>query len=163
MKKRVLIILMICLVLPVFGQNKKVEDKEIKEINLNTESLEGRAKAGVALGYPSGLVFGYRLANYLEINALVGSFYDGFTLGGNMLFTLVDVMIKDQPFPLSAGPQLYVNLGDDFNMSALGIVRWEYDFKEVPLNLYIEGGPGLSFMDGIDFVWSSALGVRYVF
>ncbi len=154
---------MISLVLPIFGQNKKVEDKEIKEINLNTESLEGRAKAGVALGYPSGLVFGYRLANYLEINVLAGTLYNGFTLGGNLMFTLADIMIKDQPFPLSLGPQLNVNMGNEFNMSVLGLLRWEYTFEEIPLNLYIEAGPGISFLKGVDLDWSTSLGIRYVF
>jgi len=163
MKRITLILFMLCLTLPLFSQDKKVEDKKVKEINLSTEKLEGRAKIGVALGYPSGLVFGYRLANYLEVNALAGSYYNGFTLGGNLLFTLADINIKDQIFPLSVGPQLNVTLGDNFNMSVLGLLRWEYTFEEIPLNLYIEAGPGVSFINDIDFDWAVSLGVRYVF
>jgi len=163
MRKIILLLLITCISLPVFSQEKKLEDKKIKEINLNTENLEGRAKIGVALGYPSGIVFGYHLANYLEVNALAGSYYDGFTLGGNILFMLADIKIKDQSFPLSAGPQLNVSFGNDFKMSALGIVRWEYTFEEVPLNLYIEAGPGVTFIKDVDFSWAASLGIRYVF
>lgn len=163
MKKIILTLLMICLVLPVFAEEKKVEDKEIKEINLNTEKLEGRAKAGIALGYPSGLVFGYRLANYLEVNALLGSFYTGFTIGGNLMFTVANIKIKDQTFPLSLGPHVNFHLDNNFDISLMGLLRWEYSFEEIPLNLYIEGGPGVFFVQGTDLTWSTSLGIRYVF
>jgi hypothetical protein len=79
------------------------------------------------------------------------------------MFTLADIMIKDQPFPLSLGPQLNVNMGNEFNMSVLGLLRWEYTFEEIPLNLYIEAGPGISFLKGVDLDWSTSLGIRYVF
>ncbi|MBF9017380.1 MULTISPECIES: hypothetical protein [unclassified Oceanispirochaeta] len=163
MKKTILLILLICLTIPVFAEDKKVEDKEIKEITLSTKDLEGRAKIGVALGYPSGVVFGYRLANFLETNVLLGSFYNGFTIGGNLLFTIADIKIKDQSFPLSLGPQLNFHMGEEFDMSLMGFLRWEYTFEEIPLNLYIEGGPGMFFIQGIDLTWSTSLGVRYVF
>lgn len=154
---------MISLSLPVFSENKAVEDKEIKEISLNSEKLEDRAKIGIALGYPSGVVFGYRLANYLEVNALAGTFYDGFTLGGNLMFTIADIKIKEQSFPLSLGPHVNFHFGDKFDMSLMGFIRWEYTFEEIPLNLYIEGGPGMFFIQGIDLTWSTSFGVRYVF
>jgi len=163
MRKIILSILLICLAFPVAAQDKKVEDKEIKEINLNTEDLEGKAKIGAALGYPSGLVFGYHLANYLEVNALAGSYFNGFTLGANVLFTIADVKIKDQSFPLSLGPQLNVSFGNDMSMALLGLIRWEYSFEEIPLNLYIEAGPGMTFSKGGDFTWASSLGIRYIF
>lgn len=163
MKKTLLMILLICLALPAISEEKKVNDKEIKEINLSTESLEGRAKIGIALGYPSGIVFGYRLANYLETNFLIGSFYKGFTIGGNLLFTVADIKIKDQSFPLSLGPHVNFHFGDTFDMSLMGFLRWEYTFQEIPLNLYIEGGPGIFFVQGPDFTWSTSLGIRYVF
>lgn len=163
MKKTVLVLLMICLIFPVFAEEKKVEDKEIKEINLSTQSLEGRAKIGLALGYPSGFVFGYRLANFLEANALLGTFYDGFTIGGNLMFTIADIKIKDQSFPLSIGPHVNFHLGENFDMSLMGFIRWEYSFEEIPLNLYLEGGPGMFFIQGIDLTWSTSVGVRYIF
>lgn len=163
MKKTVLVILMICLIFPVFAEEKKVEDKEIKEISLDAKNLEDRAKIGVALGYPSGVVFGYRLANFLEANALLGTFYDGFTIGGNLMFTIADIKIKDQSFPLSLGPHLNFHMGDSFDMSLMGFIRWEYTFEDIPLNLYLEGGPGVFLLQGIDWTWSTSLGIRYVF
>ncbi|MDC7234190.1 MAG: hypothetical protein PQJ58_13230 [Spirochaetales bacterium] len=163
MKRVLLSLLLISLIIPAFAEEKKVEDKEIREINVSTENLEGRAKIGVAIGYPSGLVFGYRLANYLEANLLAGSFYNGFTLGGNLMFTVADIKIKEQSFPLSLGPQVNFHFGKDFNMSLMGFIRWEYTFEEIPLNLYLEGGPGLYFLQGPELTWSTSLGVRYVF
>jgi hypothetical protein len=163
MKRTVLLIVMISLIFPVFAEEKKVDDKEIKEISLDAKNLEGRAKIGVALGYPSGIVFGYRLANFLEANALLGTFYDGFTIGGNLMFTIADIKIKDQSFPLSIGPHVNFHFGDSFDMSLMGFIRWEYTFEDIPLNLYLEGGPGMFFVQGIDMTWSTSVGVRYVF
>lgn len=163
MKRTVLVILMFCLIFPLFADDKKVEDKEIKEISLDTKNLEDRAKIGVALGYPSGVVFGYRLANFLEVNALLGTFYNGFTVGGNLMFTIADIKIKDQSFPLSLGPHVNFHMGDNFDMSLMGFIRWEYTFEDIPLNLYLEGGPGIFLLQGIDLTWSTSLGIRYVF
>ena len=163
MKKIVLTLIMASLLLPLYADEQLVEDKEVKEINLSTAPLEGRAKAGIALGYPTGLVFGYRLANWMEVNALAGTYFNGFTLGGNVLFTVADIKIKEKSFPLSIGPQVNADFGDEFGMSVLGMVRWEHSFEEIPLNLYIEGGAGVSIIDKFGVAWAASLGARYVF
>ncbi len=164
MKKLLVILMLISLSAPLFAQENSLDDREIKEINLSTKNLEGRAKAGLALGYPTGFVFGYRAANFLEFNVLAGTFYNkDFTLGANMMFTIADIKIKGLSFPLSIGPQVNFHIGDKFDMSVMGFIRWEHTFEEIPLNLYIEGGPGMFFIQGFDFAWSTSLGVRYVF
>jgi len=163
MKKIIAALLLMSMAFTAFADDKKIEDKEIKQVNLSTESLEGRAKIGLALGYPLGIVFGYRVANYMEVNAFLGTHFSDFSMGANVLFTIADINIKDESFPLSIGPAVYFDFGKDFDMTVLGILRWEYTFKEIPLNLYIEGGPGFAFIQGFDFRWSSSLGVRYVF
>lgn len=145
------------------GKNHKYEDKEIRQINLSTEDLEGRAKAGLALGYPFGVTFGYKLANYMELNVFAGSHFDDFSLGTNLLFTVVDISIKEEVFPLSVGPAVYFNIGDEFNMALGASARGEYTFDEIPLNLYLEITPGFSFINDFDFYIASSLGIRYVF
>ncbi|OQY33007.1 MAG: hypothetical protein B6241_09210 [Spirochaetaceae bacterium 4572_59] len=139
------------------------EDKDIPQINLSTEDLEGRAKAGLALGYPFGLTFGYKLANYMEVNVFAGSHLNDFSLGTNLLFTVVDINIKEEMFPFSIGPAVYFNIDDDFNMAIAATVRGEYNFNEIPLNLYVEITPGFSFINDFDFYIASSLGIRYVF
>lgn len=145
------------------GKSKKYEDKSIPQINLSTEDLEGRAKAGLALGYPFGVTFGYKLANYMEVNIFAGSHFNDFSLGTNLLFTVVDINIKEAVFPLSLGPAVYFNIGDEFNMALGATVRGEYTFNETPLNLYLEITPGFSFISDFDFYMASSLGIRYVF
>jgi hypothetical protein len=163
MKKILLTLFMASLLFPLTAEEQLVEDREVREIELSTAPLEGRAKAGVALGYPTGLVFGYRLANWVEVNALAGTYFDGFTLGGNMLFTLADIKIRERSFPLSVGPQVNAEFGNDFGMSVLGMVRWEHTLEEIPLNLYLEGGAGVSLIDEFGLAWAASLGIRYVF
>ena len=83
-------------------------------------------KAGLAIGYPFGLTFGYRLANYLEANAFAGThFHSDFAMGANLLFTIVNINMGDEVFPLSMGPALYCDFDDEFNMAAGATVRWE--------------------------------------
>ncbi len=163
MKKIALILILASTLLPLYAVEQLVEDRDVKEIEFSTAPLEGRAKAGVAVGYPTGLVFGYRLANWVEVNALAGTYFDGFTLGGNMLFTLADISIKGSSFPLSVGPQVNAEFGNDFGMSVLGMVRWEHTLEEIPLNLYLEGGAGVSLIDSFGLAWAASLGIRYVF
>ena len=162
--KRILIIIILHLIMlgPLFAE-KKQQDKEISRINLSTEELEGKAKAGLALGYPFGLTIGYKLANYLEINAFAGTHAGDFTLGSSLLFTLVTVEIKDEEFPLSVGPAVFCSFSDNFSMMAGAAVRCEYTFREIPLNLYLEVIPGLTLDKDLDFYLASSLGVRYVF
>ena len=138
--------------------------------NQGSAGSAGSFKAGVALGYPTGVTAGWRVTDKFELNALLGTKYYGFTIGITPLFTLVDLNIADQPFPLSVGPQVNINLGG-FGYTALdllGVIRLEYTLKEIPLNFFIEGGAGVGlFMySGYSttyFSWSSAVGVRYVF
>ncbi len=141
----------------------KFQDKEIPEINLDTRELEGKAKAGLALGYPTGLTFGYRPANYLEVNAFAGTHGKDFTLGGSLLFTLVEIKIAQEMFPLSAGPAVYTSFSSDFSLMTGACVRWEYTFQDVPLNLYIQAVPGIIFISDFQFALKSSFAVRYVF
>jgi hypothetical protein len=161
--KRLLILVLLTTVIFSVAAEDRYKDKEIREINLSTEDLEGKAKAGLALGYPFGFTFGYRPANYLELNLFAGTHFDNFTIGGSVLFTIANISIKDEIFPLSVGPALYSRFGDEYEMMAGAQIRWEYSFKEIPLNLYIQATPGFTFINDFGFDIASSLGVRYIF
>ena len=158
MKKTFAILFMLLSVFRVYTAEMKD-----KESSLITGEMEGRAKLGITLGYPMGVVFGYDFAESTEVNALVGTRFNDLILGLNMLFTLVDIKIDGESFPLSLGPAVYLELSTTFDMAVLAILRWEYTFKNIPLNLYVEGGPGLAFIQDMQFRWTSAVAVRYVF
>ncbi len=162
MRKIILIFLIIMVFYPVYV-SAQTKDKDIPEINLSTAELEGKAKAGLAIGYPTGLTFGYRLANYLEVNAFLGTHGNDFTLGSSLLFTLADIRISNQILPLSAGPAVFASFDNDFSLMAGGAVRWEYTFEDAPLNLYLEAVPGVILIGDIRFAMASSLGIRYVF
>ena len=162
MRKIILFFLILLLLFPVFV-SAQTEDKDIPEINLSTAELEGKAKAGLAIGYPTGLTFGYRMANYLEANAFLGTHGKDFILGSSLLFTLADIRISDQILPLSAGPVVFAAFDNDFSLMAGGAVRWEYTFEDTPLNIYLEAVPGIILIGDIRFAMASSLGVRYVF
>lgn len=153
----------------------RAEDRDIKTIKLDTKEVQGKLKAGLALGYPWGLTAGYRFSNFFELNGTLGSDYKDFTAGLNGLFTLVNLDIKHEKFPLSIGPALYSHFGyydgNDKNSSSdrytridiLGVARVEYSFDEIPLNLFIEAGFGLEVVRFVDTAASCAIGVRYIF
>jgi hypothetical protein len=133
-------------------------------VKIDTKWLDERAKLGVALGEPLGLVFGYHFSKTFEANLLVGSRFDlkTFTFGGNGLFTLIDFQIGKQVFPFSVGPAVYFDFADSISMDALGVARIEYTFN-IPLNLYLEGGAGYTLFNRSGFAWTAAVGARYVF
>lgn len=152
-----------------------IEKREIKTITIDTTKVEGKLKAGVVLGYPLGVTAGYRFSNVFELNGIIGSNYDDLSLGVNGLFTLINLEISREIFPLSIGPALYThfdhhdgssNNGNDdeyTKIDLLGIARLEYSFKEIPLNLFVEAGIGLELVKFTDTAGSFAIGVRYIF
>ena len=172
MKRLVLILIAVMFVFPVvtfadqIGNELELlkNDDEVKTVKVDGKWLENRAKLGLAIGKPWGIVFGYHFSKSFEANLLIGSNFniDGLTVGGNGLFTLVNLAIGNEVFPFSVGPAAYLNFFDTFNMDALGVARLEYTFDE-PVNLYLEGGIGINMFEDISFAWTAAAGVRYVF
>lgn len=143
---------------------------EPKTITLDNQRTDDNFKLGVVLGYPSGLTAGWHLSDSFELNVVAGTHYSDITVGVAPLFTLVNINISDQIFPLSAGPAAYINIGwkGDIQVDILGNVRWEYSFEEIPLNLFIEGGLGVALNIGdeknpISPQGSGSLGIRYIF
>jgi hypothetical protein len=164
MKKYMLIL--ITLLIVTFSLN--AADKEIKTFKLDGKQTSGKIKAGISLGYPTGLTLGWRPSNYFEANLLLATNFEGITIGFSPLFTLVNLEVEEQIFPLSAGPSINLNLGSKSqNLDILGLVRLEYSFKEIPLNLFLEGGMGINLElgsnAGISLAGSGALGIRYIF
>jgi len=166
------------IILSVFNltaERLSAEEGEIKTIKLDTKEVEGKLKAGVALGYPWGLTAGYRFSNVFELNGTLGSDYNDFTMGVNGLFTLVNLDISNEKFPVSVGPALYSHFGyHDGNydkgrdheytrIDLLGVARIEYSFDEIPLNLFVEAGLGLQLVRFTGPAGSFAPGVRYIF
>ena len=172
MKRLIAILVVVLLVLPAVALADELadelellqKDKEAKTVKVDTKWLENRAKLGLAIGKPWGLTFGYRFMKSFEGNLLVGSNFniDGVTVGGSGLFTLVNFDISGQIFPFSVGPAAYFNFFDPFTVDVLGVARIEYTF-DIPLNLYLEGGAGINIPEDIEFAWTAAVGVRYVF
>ncbi len=179
---KILFILIILIPGVSFAAEKSLtEDRGIKTISIDSKDIEGKLKAGVILGYPWGITVGYRFSNFFELNGVIGSDYDNFTMGINGLFTLINLKIYNETFPFSVGPTVYSHFGHhdgDHNyynkhnhdsdeeytkMDLLGIARLEYSFKKIPLNLFIEGGFGLQVYKFADTAGSFGIGVRYIF
>lgn len=164
MKRKIAILLFIVLcaaAVPGFTQ-----DREVKTVDLTELKSGGRFKLGLALGYPTGVTLGIRINNWMEPNFFVGSKFYAFTFGGNFLFTVVNFSIGEHGFlPLSIGPAVLMHAGGplSFGLDLYGVVRLEYSFQQVPINLFIEGGPGVSFTPIVWFQWTAAVGVRYIF
>ena len=142
------------------------------------ESTDSSFKAGIALGYPTGVTAGWRPSDNFELNALLGTNYTGFTIGITPLFTLVEIDIADQQLPLSLGPQVNLNLRGYglIDLDVLAVLRLEYTLPELPLNFFIEGGLGVNInfyssvfgefgglISPVRFSGSGAVGARYVF
>ncbi len=131
----------------------------------------GKTKVGTILGRGFFATAGFPMGKTTELNVYAGTGwnFDVVTLGANFLFTLVDIDIEGETFPLSLGPQADISFGY-YSGVVLGVfadLRWEYTF-DFPLNLFIEVGPGIDIhmFDGgasMRFGWRGGLGVRYVF
>ena len=144
----------------------KSEGKSEKDISLDSidKKLEGRAKLGLSLGYPTGVTFGYQMTELMEINATAGLFdFDSISAGLSALFALVDLEAGDAAFPLTFGPGVYIHAGNREKVDILAILRIEYDFEDIPLNLYAEGGAGIRVIPDTEAAGSGALGIRYIF
>ncbi len=139
------------------------EDRDIKTIKLDNKRGDDKFKAGVSFGYPFGVTAGYSFSNFFELNGLIGSNYHDFTVGGSALFTVADIDISGEKFPLSIGPAFYNHFGKDYKFDTLATVRLEYSFKEVPVNLFVEAGAGIRLVEFAGPAGSFALGARYIF
>lgn len=142
-----------------------------------TDYGSGKTKAGVILGNSFNATIGFDTGGVTEWNIIAGSNYNFsyFWVGANVLFTLADINIEGETFPLSFGPQASVGWWGAYGyggmyVDVLAMLRWEYTFN-FPLNLFIEFGAGLGMNFGdyytnnlyLDFAYRAGLGVRYVF
>ncbi len=173
--KNLVALMLIMIPLAGFSSELKLDkDRDIKTISLDTREVEGKLKAGVVLGYPTGITAGYRFSNFFELNGVVGSDFNHLATGISGLFTLVNISVSREIFPLSIGPALYTHFhhdeGSDKNgndeytkVDLLAIARIEYSFEKIPLNLFIEAGFGFEVIETWDISGSAAIGVRYIF
>jgi len=154
--------------------NKLSGSKRVESQSFSGDPAVGTWKLGLVGGYPSGATLGFRPSDKLEFNAVVGTSYLDFTIGANVLFTLVDIDISGHIFPLSVGPAVYINipfstyyglLTRTFSIDIMGEIRWEYTFKKAPINLFAEVGLGVKIggYTPVGLGWNSAGGIRYVF
>lgn len=157
--------------------NLYAEDVKTIDLDLAGRKHDGKIKAGVSLGYPIGLTAGYRFTDLFELNGTLGWDYDSAMLGVNGLFTVAKLKVEGELFPLSVGPGLYWDVDDHSHndrddkwhdhdhshLDLLCILRFEYDFEEIPLNLFVEGGAGVSVYEHFGPAGSFAIGVRFIF
>jgi len=146
--------------------------RDAETIDIDTGGLKGKVKAGLSLGYPTGVTAGYRFSDGFEMNGTLGTFFDGVTIGGNGLFTIAKFRLEGEVFPFSLGPAVYIHSHDHSDhhhhhhhthMDALCTARIEYDIKNAPVNLFVEAGLGLRVIEFADHAGSLAVGVRYIF
>jgi len=168
--------IILCLSLLLAFTALYAEGEDVKTIDLDTRRLEGKVKAGVSLGYPLGLTAGYRFTDLFELNATLGTDYDSFIFGANGLFTVAKLKVEGELFPVSIGPGFNFDVDDkDYNkhddndddhhvhLDILCILRFEYDFEDIPLNLFIEGGAGIRTWEDLGPAGSFAVGARFIF
>lgn len=142
---------------------------DTKTITIDNNRTDDAFKAGVVLGYPTGLTAGWRIAEGVELNFVAATHYYDITVGFAPLFTLANLNISGQIFPLSVGPAAYLSIdwAGGIDIDILGDVRIEYSFDNIPLNLFLEGGAGITIDLGSNQLirpqGSGALGVRYIF
>ncbi len=152
---------------PALLEGEDLKNREVETINLN-EAGKDKLKLGISLGYPmTGITAGWQAGRSLELDALVGSWnYDSFCLGGAALFTIVDLQIGTEIFPLSGGPFVFTGIGNDYMVLSLGgLIRMEYSF-DFPLNVYLESGLALNISnDRGQSPWGIpvSVGFRYIF
>jgi len=166
-KKIILVLLLLSVTVVSYSAENTVDT-----IDIDASGLKGKVKAGISLGYPTGITAGYRVSNIFEMNGTIGTDFDGITLGGSGLFNIVKFRFEGEIFPLSIGPAIYIHDHDHSDhhnkhhhthLDVLCTARLEYDFKEIPLNLFVEAGLGLRVIEFADTAGSLAIGVRYIF
>lgn len=138
--------------------------------------LEPGIRLGIQLGNPTSLVGGYRLNSELEINGLVGTNYNQLTLGANALFTMAKPKIESQLVPITIGPEVLLGIWNEswnttwkhdtasgIALEILFMARAETTLPKVPVNFYLDLGLGISVIPVMNPVWTSTLGIRYLF
>ena len=178
-------IITICLVLlfaatSVFATDLFQADlmgKRTESKSFSGDPAVGTIKLGFVGGYPSGVTLGWRTSDNFELNFVAATRFYDVSFGASALFTIADINISDQIFPLSFGPAVYISIPFvsyvPLNMDVLATIRWEYSFQQAPINLFIEAGFGVSIRFGsssnllwnspIGFGYSGAAGIRYIF
>lgn len=158
---------------PVFCEEMLLtKDRDIKTISVDEKNIHNKLKAGLVFGYPLGVTAGYRFSNFFELNGTIGTDYNHLTTGINGLFTLFNLKIYHEVFPVSFGPAVYTHFNQYENNSGydryvrvdlLGVFRIEYSFEDIPLNLFLEAGLGLQIIKFADDAGCFVLGIRYIF
>jgi hypothetical protein len=123
--------------------------------------------AGVMLGEPTGI----SLKNWIsKTNAwdagIAWGFgkHGAFHLHGDYLWHDYDLInVEKGQLPLYYGVGARFLFADDTHIGIRGVIGLDYQFKGVPLDVFLEIVPIFDLVPGTGFSFNGALGIRYFF
>ena len=124
-----------------------------------------QVELGIILGKPTGISYKYWTSTNTAFDiAAARDFADGsLYLHGDVLFHHYDIL------PVTTGRlPLYYGIGPAIGVPEILVgvripVGLTYLFEGVPLSLFFELAPGLTFFPGTGFLINGGIGVRYIF
>jgi len=129
------------------------------------ESFTDDLSVGAAVGEVLAATGKYQIDDSLS-----AAVFTGFAVGRNQLYLKgeANYAMADWEFAIeNANFYPYVGGGatafllGNFNIGVNGIVGVSYYFDDMPLEVFLELGPGVTFLDGIGLDYSGHLGARY--
>ena len=116
-----------------------------------------------------GFKGGYPAYGALNLKHVLNSNALELTLGGALNTLYIQGLLEYQkPLPEPSGLDWYVGIGpnlgigNNFLVSASGLLGLDYTFQEIPLNIAIDSGPILNIVPAVGVNWGGGLAIRYV-
>lgn len=122
---------------------------------------------GFVLGTPSGLSASLPLGEGNAINAIAGYALTGepnLHLQADYVWLFHDLPpVESGKFALYYGPGGFVRIAKDAAVGIHAVVGVDYRFQDVPLQAFLELGPGIRILPDTEPAATAGLGLRYYF
>jgi opacity protein-like surface antigen len=100
---------------------------------------------GLYLGSTVSASGKYDLSDELSVVGGLGVAQSALRISGGVQYNFVDFSIERQNFNVYAGGTVYIGIGSPFQSGMSVLAGVAYYFKDPPIEVFFELGPGLSF------------------
>ena len=139
----------------------------------------GNLSAGVFLGYPNALVLRMDMGEASAVDGYIGWDWEGLYLAGDFVIKQ-DLVLENVTFKLYYGGGGAISFhsyrdvvwsgitwvtesGTKIHIGIRGKIGVSYFLPDMPIELFIEAGPGITFVPTFHITGIGGVGARYIF
>ena len=122
---------------------------------------------GIILGEPTGISLKYWTSRTTAIDGAIAwslGKHDRIYFHGDYLWHIDNIInVSRGRLPIYYGVGARLGFNDDSSLGVRGVIGLDYQFTNVPVDIFLELVPVMNLAPSTDFDFNGAIGVRYFF